>query len=296
MWRILFITTSLLGAAFNVLAQEARYYRVVENNNVEAVNFTLTATLGSCTIKPTKSRHPINIFGNPENEHVIPTFDTWMSNGIQQVSFNLEHNQPLGIRRKFAYSVFNNETTVEENKWHIYLSEDTPMFLNLNYGIGKAEVDLSDMTIKQLKMNTGNADVTVSYAPGKMNRVEMDTFMVTVDMGSLKIEEVNLSRAKVVIAEVGFGSLNLDLGEKNIMSNRITASVGAGSLFVSLPQNEIPIIVYINNSPLCRILLGKDFQQIKPNVYANQSYKEDAQNLLTFDLDVAMGKISFVKK
>lgn len=296
MWKILFIAISLLGSIFNASAQEARYYRVVENNYVEAVDFTLTATLGSCTIKPIKSKHPINIFGRPENEHVIPSFDTWMSNGVQQVSFNLRQSQPLGVRKKFAYSVFNDDEAVEENKWHIYLAESIPMSLNLNYGIGKAEVDLSDMTIRQLKVNTGSADVKVSYTPGKMNRIEMDTFLVTVDMGSLKIEEVNLSRAKVIIAEVGFGTLSLDLGEENMLSNRIAASVGAGNLLVSLPKKEIPIIVYINNSPLCRILLGEGFQQIKPNIYANESYREDAKNLLTFDLDVALGKISFVKE
>lgn len=296
MGRILFVSIALWGSISNVLGQEARHYRVVENEFAQAVDFTLRAASGACIIKPTKSRHPINIFGNPEHEKVKPVFDTWMLGQTQKVNFFLEQEQPVGLGKKLSYSVFNEEPLAEDKKWHIYLTDAVPFSLNLNYGIGKADVDLSEMSVRQLKVNTGSADVRIGYAPGKMNKIEMDTFMVKVDMGSLNIEQVNLSRARIVIAEVGFGTLNLDLSDKNLTNNRISASVGAGNLNISLPPNNIPVIVYINNSPLCRILLGEEFQQIKPNVYANSSYRENAQNLLTFDLDVALGKISFVTK
>lgn len=296
MGRILFVSIALWGSISNVWGQEARHYRVVETEYVQAVDFTLKAAAGACIIKPTKSRHPINIFGHPEYEKVKPVFDTWMHGETQMVNFFLEQEQPLGLGKKLSYSVFNEEPLPENKKWHIYLTDALPLSLNLNYGIGKADVDLSEMSVRQLKVNTGSADVRIGYAPGKMNKVEMDTFMVKVSMGSLNIEQVNLSRARVVIAEVGFGTLNLGLDDRINESNRISASVGAGNLNVSLPPSNIPVIVYINNSPLCRISLGDGFHQVKPNVYANSSYRENAKNLLTFDLDVGLGKISFLTK
>src|SRR5690606_34607019 len=157
----------------------------------------------------------INIFGNPESEKVTPTFNTWIHNGIQQVTFNLEENKPVSIGKKLSYSVFNEQTNAEDKKWHNYISELKPIFLNLNYGIGEADVDLSGLSIKKLKINTGSADVNVSYLSGKMNKIEMDTFMVAVDMGTLNVGKVNLSRAKNIIADVGFGSLTLDLSDKS---------------------------------------------------------------------------------
>lgn len=294
MWRSVFSVFVLLVNFFSVFGQESKHYRVDENENVEAVSFTLTATSGTCTIKPTKSKHPVNIFGNPLADGVTPVFDTWMEGGIQEVNFAIKQDEPIGIGTKLSYSVFNNESKVEENQWFVYLSEFTPMFLNLNYGFGEADVDLSDTMIKQLKINTGSADVQVRYSPGKMNKIEMDTFMVSVDMGSLNVKRVNLSKAKVIIAEVGFGSLRLDLSEKSVMRSHISASVGAGNLVIAVPKTNTPIVVYIDNSPLCHILFDKSFRQIQPNVYANESYNESAKNLLTFDLDVALGKISFV--
>ena len=296
MGRILFVSIALWGSIYDVWGQEARHYRVVENEVVQAVDFTLRAAAGACIIKPTQSRHPINIFGHPEHEKVKPVFDTWMHGQTQKVNFFLEQEHPVGLGKKLSYSVFNETSTEEDKKWHIYLTDAVPLSLNLNYGIGKADVDLSEMSVRQLKVYTGSANVRIGYAPGKMNKIEMDTFMVKVSMGSLNIEQVNLSRAKIVIAEVGFGTLNLGLGDKSLEGNRISASVGAGNLNISLPPSNIPVIVYINNSPLCRISLGDGFHQIKPNVYANSSYKENAKNLLTFDLDVGLGKISFVTK
>lgn len=296
MGRILFVCIALWGSIYNVIGQETRHYRVVETEYVQAVDFTLKAAAGACIIKPTKSRHPINIFGNPEHEKVKPVFDTWMHGETQMVNFLLEQEQPVGLGKKLSYSMFNEEPLLENKQWHIYLTDALPLSLNLNYGIGKADVDLSEMSVRKLKVNTGSADVRIGYAPGKMNKIEMDTFMVKVSMGSLNIEQVNLSRAHVVIAEVGFGTLNLGLDDKIYAGNRISASVGAGNLNVSLPPSNIPVIVYINNSPLCRISLGEGFHQIEPNVYANSSYEENAKNLLTFDLDVGLGKISFVTK
>lgn len=296
MGRILFVSIALWGGIYNVWGQETRHYRVVETEYVQAIDFTLKAASGACIIKPTKSRHPINIFGNPEHEKVKPVFDTWMHGETQMVNFLLEQEQPVGLGKKLSYSVFKEEPLPENKQWHIYLTDALPLSLNLNYGIGKADVDLSEMSVRQLKVNTGSADVRIGYAPGKMNKIEMDTFMVKVSMGSLNIEQVNLSRARVVIAEVGFGTLNLGLDDRINENNRISASVGAGNLNVSLPPSNIPVIVYINNSPLCRISLGDGFHQIEPNVYANGSYKENAKNLLTFDLDVGLGKISFVTK
>lgn len=297
MWRSHFF--SLLSFSlfqFSVFAQSGNHYRVDENKNIEALEFTLTASSGSCVIKPSTSTHPINIFGNPENEKVTPAFNTWREKDIQKVSFVLQPNEPLGIGKKLSNSVFSESNGSESDLWHIYVSEALPIFFNLNYGIGNADIDLSGLAIKSLKVKTGSADVSLGYDSGKSNKIEMDTFMVSVDMGTLTVDKINLSRAKTIIAEVGFGSLFLDLSKKNLVKSHITASVGAGNLEVSIPTSQIPIIVNIHNSPLCRIILGKDFTEISENVFANKSYSANAPDLLTFDLDVALGKITFVTK
>ena len=73
----------------------------------------------------------------------------------------------------------------------------------------------------------------------------------------------------------------------------IRASVGAGSMLVLLDNPETPLIVHFSGSPLCRIKMLKYFREIKPNVFVNETYDEEASNLISFDVDVAMGNVLF---
>lgn len=295
MWRI--ILSCIIGGTclYECVAQK-KHYRVENSYNSEKLCLTFTATSGTCYIKPSHSTHPIHIFGDPESSGITPAFNTSLKNGTQYVNFNLHENEPAGIGKRLSYKVFSKNEGVEENEWHVYLTGSKPLQLNLIYGIGNANVDLSGMTVQRLNINTGSADVNVGYLSGEINKTVMDTFYVKVDMGSLIVKQLNLTRAKEIIADVGFGNLKLDFSDRAFDKSNITASVGAGSLEITIPEMETPVLVYINNSPLCRVSFPSDFREIRKNVYANKMYKSKSGNVLTFDLDVAMGKISFITK
>ena len=64
----------------------------------------------------------------------------------------------------------------------MYLTDSKPYFLELHYGIGNANIDLSGLAIKTLKVNTGSADVNVGYYSSLENQIDMDTFFVKVDL------------------------------------------------------------------------------------------------------------------
>ena len=49
----------------------------------------------------------------------------------------------------------------------------------------------------------------VGYLSKVQNKMEMDTFLVNVDLGDVEIERIEMARAKNILAEVGFGSLVL---------------------------------------------------------------------------------------
>ena len=102
-----------------------------------------------------------------------------------------------------------------------------------------------------------------------------------------------MANAKSIIADVGFGDLTLRFEDKPAEKSNVTAYVAAGTLEVSLPDANTPVKVVINNSPLCRVKLPDDFTNTEGNVYVNSTYQEHADNLLTFNLDVALGKIVF---
>jgi hypothetical protein len=121
----------------------------------------------------------------------------------------------------------------------------------------------------------------------------MDTFFVKVDLGSVNVKNVNFSRSRFVVADVGFGNMTLDFSNKPLVDNKIKGSVGAGNLVIILPSEDTPVLVKIQDSWLCSVKVPKSLKKIGANTFANAAYSPGAHNSLTFDLDVSMGNIVF---
>jgi hypothetical protein len=73
------------------------------------------------------------------------------------------------------------------------------MDLDLTYAVGDTYIDLSGLPVENLKMRTGNSNVHVNYDNDMGNQLQMDTFLIKVDMGSFKATNLHLSRSKHVI-------------------------------------------------------------------------------------------------
>jgi hypothetical protein len=175
----------------------------------------------------------------------------------------------------------------------MYLTNAKPYALELSYGVGTANVDLSGLAISKLKIVSGSADVNVHYLSGMENQIDMDTFYVKVDLGSVNVKNLGLARTKYLMADVGFGNMTLDFTEKPVISNYIKGSVGAGNLVIILPKNGTPVSVKIHDSWLCSVKLPATLKKGADNTFTTDNYTKDSKEALTFDLDVSMGNIIF---
>lgn len=284
---------SILFPVFSGLYGQVKKFYTLENGDFDKVNIILKATSNSCCIKPTINPNLVNIFGfENNNEPTIYSYPV-SSDRIEQLVINLDNTS--GQNEVSLSDRFFKTEDKTDNHWDLYLSKGKPMKLLLSYAIGDASVDLSNLPIERLKINTGSANVSVSYLEGRSNLVEMDTFYVKVDLGSLTVNKMNHSRAHTVIADVNFGALLMDYSNILENSSNVFASVGAGNLIIGLPSSkDIPVIINIHNSPLCHVKLPKNFRKMDNHVYISESYMENASNTLSFDLDVAVGQIKFV--
>jgi hypothetical protein len=170
------------------------------------------------------------------------------------------------------------------------------MTLQLDYAVGDASVNLSGLAVRHLAIESGSADVDVRYDDNRANQLEMDTMRINIDMGSLRAHNVHLSRARVIMAEVGFGHMRMNLASCSGYAGTINAHVGAGTMQVTLPAQGQAVKIVIDNSPLCRVALPPGFESVEKNVFVNGAYQSsiNLDKALTFNLDVGLGKISFV--
>ena len=287
----LFIFLGLIGGTS--IAQIKKQFSVESNEGCQSVKLQLKSKTGNCFIRSTQNAELLAVYSNQNLEEYNHNFSNEIKDKTCMVKLALEQEAEQGVGKSISYQVFGRGERPMDKFWKVYLTESMPYFLDLDYGLGNANIDLSGLSIQKLKVKTASADVNINYGSGLENKVNMDTFFVKVDMGSVNARQLNLSRAKVVVADVGFGNMLLDFDQKAITTQRVIGSVGAGNLIIRLPSEATPVVVTINDSWLCSINLCKSLKKIGENKFANEAYTKNPKDALTFDLDVSMGKIVF---
>lgn len=293
MWRSIIVALSTCAVVTSVSAQVKKQFSVERMQECNKVSLKLSAKTGNCFIRPSQNEDILNIYSNQDVEEYQHSFSNEVVGNTCAVKLSLEQDNVPGVGRNISYRVFGANEQPTDKFWKVYLTESTSYLLDLDYGLGNANIDLSGLSVEKLKINTASADVSIGYNSQVENKITMDTFSVKVDMGSLNARNLNLAKSKVVLAEVGFGNMFLDFSNKPVVTNHIIGSVGAGNLVIQLPAEEVPVLVTINESWLCSINLSRSLKKIGPNKFANAAYAKDIPNSLVFDLDVSMGKIVF---
>lgn len=289
----------VLTAAFGLLfylsyGQLKKFYSIRETSDFDTVEFTLEATAGNCAMKVSdENEGPLSIYGNPNLERINPSFNSTVVNNTCIVDLNLREFRSSSLKDGIMYAMLKNKAE-GDNSWKVLFDEEKIYRLNLNYGFGNADVDLTGTAVQNFKIRSGSADVMVGYSNDIPNRVVMDTFYIKVDMGSIKARQLELTRAKYINANIGFGSAVLDFGSKSLSNQcNVRASVGAGNLDIYIPGENTPVIIYMKDSPLCGTRMADGFEEVEKNVYINRNYTADAENLMVFNIDVALGNVSF---
>lgn len=285
-------------AAFGLLVtlcfgQLKKFYSLKETSRFDTVQFTLEATAGNCYIRSSDAGEgPLTIYGNPDLEKINPSFTSKVKEGKCVVDLDLQEFRSSSLSDGILFAMLRNKSE-ENNYWKILFDDNKIYQLNLSYGFGNADVDLSGTAVQNFKVRSGSADIVVDYNSREPNKTTMDTFQIKVDMGSIIARHLELANAKYINANIGFGRAMLDFSSNVSQSCTIDASVGAGSLDIFIPSREVPMIIYLKESPLCGMHITEGFEEVEKGVFVNMNYRADAENLMTFKIDVALGNVAF---
>ena len=276
--------------------QSKQHYRVEkEGEESEYIQFHFNSPSGNCFINATDDVDPVNVYGHNDRSKTQSFFYDRTINSEKHVFLDLEEINQNSFSKSVSFGMLSDEDEDEEN-WKVYLSNTSEFGLDLKYGTGEADIDLSGLSVRKLNLNSGSADVVVGYHEGFSNGTVMDTMNIKMGFGSVFLMNANLAKANLLIADIGFGNLRMDLSDQEVNGGRVDASIGAGSLTVNVPKTGVPVKIVVNNSPLCKVKFARDFQEIEKNVFINKAYQSDSESTLLFNLDVALGSITFKSK
>ncbi|HEY5919573.1 MAG TPA: hypothetical protein VIU13_19270 [Chryseolinea sp.] len=294
MQRKIWLTGCGIAIVGLALGQIKKQFTVEDSPSCESIRLVVRANSGNCYIKPSQNSEILNVFSNQTEASYAHNFRKEVKGKTCEVFLNLEEVHSEGLSQTISTRFFGaSEKESSDKLWKMYLTDNKPYFLEFNYGVGNANIDLSGLAVKNLKISTGSADVNVGYYSALENQIDMDSFFVKVDLGSVNVKNLNLSRTRFVMADVGFGNMTLDFSNKPLVGSKIKGSVGAGNLTIILPKNDTPVLVKIQDSWLCSVKVPSSLKKVGDNTFANAAYSKSAKNSLIFDLDVSMGNIVF---
>ena len=111
-------------------------------------------------------------------------------------------------------------------QWELRFSEEVPLEMEVNLGAGQSDLDLANLDLRSLRMNTGAGDVEVSLGGG------LDTFRMETGAGEINLNLAN-DWERDLQAELrgGVGSVTVLLPCK--VGTRVTVRQGIGSIKAS---------------------------------------------------------------
>jgi len=294
MWRI-GLLVGLVCASIIAFAQESKHFRVEHSNKYKSVTLNYSASSGVCYLAQGDSRDPVSVFSSRDIDEFNHSFNKNEEGRDLNVSLSVEEKNTESFSQSISNNMFS-KSKPEDNIWKVILAEDLPYNLNLTYGIGSAYIDLAGLSIAGLKVKTGSADVNIGYLTSMPNNVTMDNMDIKVDLGNVNVRQLYLANVNNISAEVGFGNMLLDLAEPMHAPCSVKASVGAGSLEILIPRDHTPIIIRVKKSMLCDVKLTKSFKETGDNIFTNEAYSPNADEILEFNVDVSFGEIVFREK
>ena len=193
--------------------QLVKEFRATERNGFEMVALEFTSYKSITELKRTKLPDPIYIHGHLAQTNILPVFSKEISSNILKANLVHKNVESENLGKSITSKFFSGSEADFDHSWNVGLSQNYLYHLDFNLGMGKSSFDLSEITINQLKIKSASADVFVHYSSQNPNKVQMDTLLVTLNMGTVKIEDANFTNAKKMIFEVNYGNLDLIFSE-----------------------------------------------------------------------------------
>ncbi|MFC1527722.1 toast rack family protein [Candidatus Neomarinimicrobiota bacterium] len=176
-----------------------------------------------------------------------------------------------------------------DNEIEFYFPSQIKTNLFLDFGVGDAEIDLTDISIKKLYINCGLSDVELEI--NKRNNVICESASIENGLGDLSVSGLGNLVAKNIDINIGLGSADIDLTGDRIFDTDINVDVGLGSLDMILPK-KANIEIYVDASFLSSVdIYGL---QKKKNKYWVSPNWESSYPTIKMDVNVGMGSVDIV--
>jgi len=281
--KLLFIIFLTLFS-ITVSSQSKKFYTIKDDNSYDKIVFKVKAQTGKYKITPSNRSNVIDIFGSPNHENLNPSFTSKrLDQRIRSVNFTVEN---------LYDPILSNLVVDESNLWEFFINENKIYDFSFDSKIADANINLSNIPIDNIDLASGNANLLLIYEENGENPLKMDSLKIKIEIGTLDTKNINLSNAKNIFTEIGFGNVTLDIAKNKNKSFVSKTNLSAGKIIINLPFDDVGTKIIINNSPLSSVKLPKNFHEIEQNIFVNKLSQNNTKYVRSFIVDVGLGNIT----
>jgi hypothetical protein len=194
------------------------------------------------------------------------------------------HTNPRDHSEENSFSFsWNKEQFHNKNEFKLPLNLSTDV--ELDFGMGKANLDLSKIQISSLNIECGMGSVELEI--NDLNKIQCEIVIIETGMGEFSSCGLSNLNAEIVNIEVGMGAAELDFSDPISRDMEIVLEVGLGSIELVLPDN-VNISAKVHDHFLSTIELNGLVK--KRNKYVSEHW-DNTQPTVTLDMSVGLGSI-----
>ncbi len=242
------------------------------------LDVSISYGLGELTISSSNKKNVIegSITYDSRRINPIVKIETVSSSGVLTIKTKKDHDKYQG-----GYKLKNID-----NEMEFYFPPQIKTDLFLDFGVGDAEIDLTDISITKLNINCGLSDVELEI--NKRNSVICESVSIENGLGDLSVFGLGNLAAKKIDINIGLGSADIDLSGDRIYDTDINVDVGLGSLDMTLPK-KTNIKIYVDSSFLSSVdIYG--LKQKKNKLWVSPDW-DSSHPTITMDVNVGIGSV-----
>ncbi len=175
-----------------------------------------------------------------------------------------------------------------QSELDLFLTRELPLDLSVNFGAGRAEMDLGGLRLTGFSLATGAA--TAQLRISEPNRETMADAHIQVGAASFQGEELGNLRARSLRVEAGAGDVTLDMGRVLLPTSRVEVSMGVGSLTIRVPEE---VGVQMERSSFLASVSAPGFVR-RGNQFTSPNW-DQATTRITVKVEAFLGSVSVVQ-
>src|SRR5690606_1400551 len=202
----------MMVGVFPVQAQFVKEYKVTERTGFELVYLNFSSYKSTTQLKRTIAPDPIYIHGHLLKSNILPDFAYSIHDNLLDAKLTHKNVESDNLGKSITSKLFSSNTDFDHS-WDLGIGSNFLYHLDFNLGMGRADFDLAQIPVSRLKVKSASADVRIHYGNQTPNQVTMDTLLVTLNMGTVDVQNANFTNARKMIVEVNYGKINLNYSD-----------------------------------------------------------------------------------